>query len=146
MSKVKSKYCGQQLDTEKDEWEKPVSNRYAHKGCCTEDNEEYMTDKVKMYARTKLGDSYNYAKVNSQLKRFKNVLYFNPKDIYNALVYWYEVQQASPEKANGGIGIVENVYQEAKEYYINRQYRINQAKEYDMKDYVEKTNKKIGIG
>lgn len=137
MSKVKCLYCGKELDTDKDAWEKPRTNRYAHLECCTEDNDNYMCDKIKGYARKQLGELYNPVRVNSQLKRYREKLYFSPKKIYQALTYWYEVQGASPEKSNGGIGIVESVWQEAEQYYIAKQYRLEQAKQYNIKDYVE---------
>lgn len=145
MSKVKCLYCNLELDTEKDEWEKPRSNRYAHKGCCTEDNEDYMWDKVRSYARKQLGDTYNPTRVNSQLKRYRDKLYFTPKRIYQALTYWYEVQGASPEKANGGVGIVESVWQEAEQYYIAKQYRLEQVKQYNIKDYIESPAENITV-
>lgn len=143
MSKVKCVYCGKEFDTSKEPWEKPRSNRYAHASCCVKENEEYMWDKVKMYSRQQLGELYNSTKVNNQIKRFKNKLFFSPQRVYNALTYWYEVQKASPEKSNGGIGIVESVWQEAEQYYKNKQYRLNQVAKYNIKDYIKKTDSKI---
>ena len=39
------------------------------------------------------------------------------------LVYWYEIKNAPLDKANGGIGIVPYIYEQAKEYYA----KINEA-------------------
>lgn len=109
MTKLKCKYCNELIDKSKDEYEKVSGNRYAHKSCCTEDNVEYMKDKIKLYVRKQLGENYNAIKVNSQIKNYIDKLFLTPQQIYQALVYWYEVQKASPEKANGGIGIVSNI-------------------------------------
>jgi hypothetical protein len=40
--------------------------------------------------------------------------------IKRTLEYFYEVKKNSIEKANGGIGIVPWVYEEAKRYYYNQ--------------------------
>ena len=45
------------------------------------------------------------------------------QDIYNALVYWYEVKENAnnPNVAHGGIGIVKYVMDESKQYWDNIQ-------------------------
>ena len=107
--KVKCVYCGNEFDPTKESYQKVRTNRYAHSSCCVDDNVEWMKDKIKMYARSKLGESYNAAKVNAQIKNLMTKLFLTPQTIYQALEYWYDIQGASPEKANGGIGIVESV-------------------------------------
>ena len=37
--------------------------------------------------------------------------------IYKTLVYYYDIKKNPTDKANGGIGIVPYVYEEAKRYY-----------------------------
>ena len=49
------------------------------------------------------------------------------------LVYWYEIKKAQIDKAQGGIGIIPYIYEQAKEYYG----KIKQANELnaDIKNY-----------
>lgn len=55
-----------------------------------------------------------------------------------ALVYWFEIKGHSIEKANGGIGIIPYVYQQAYEYYYSL-WLANQKNEFkNIEDYIPK--------
>jgi hypothetical protein len=60
-----------------------------------------------------------------QINDYKNNQNYSYTGILKALTYFYEVKGNSTEKANGGIGIVPYVYQDAYNYY----YHIWMAKQ-----------------
>lgn len=64
----------------------------------------------------------DYQLVNRQVKELLGNGY-TYQDIYNALVYWYEVKENAnnPNVAHGGIGIVKYVMDESKQYWDNIQ-------------------------
>lgn len=64
-------------------------------------------------------------KIRKQISDYHNNQNYSYSGILKALTYFYEVKGNSTEKANGGIGIVPYVYQQAYNYY----YAIWVAKE-----------------
>lgn len=58
--------------------------------------------------------------------------------IRRTLEYFYEVKHNSIEKANGGIGIVPWVYEEAKQYYYNQWLLSQKNAEKNIQAYVPK--------
>lgn len=74
-----------------------------------------------------LGQEYNEYKIKRQIKAYisQNI---TRKDILKSLQYWYFVKKNDISKANGGIGIVGFIYQEAEEYFKNQE-RIKKAAE-----------------
>ena len=60
---------------------------------------------------------YVHARVQRQIKHYIEDLNYSYSGIRKALIYFYEVRQNSLDKANGGIGIVEYIYEESYEYF-----------------------------
>ena len=56
--------------------------------------------------------------------------------IYKTLQYWYEIKNNDISKANGGIGIVPYVYDQAKQYFISIWIAQQQNENKIMADYV----------
>jgi len=63
--------------------------------------------------------------------------------IKRTLEYFYEVKNNPIEKANGGIGIVPWVYEEAKRYFYNQWLLSQKNAEKDISAYVPKIKKII---
>lgn len=61
---------------------------------------------------------YIDARVRKQIKQYREEYNYTYSGIHKALVYFYEVKGNPTEKANGGIGIVPYVYQNAYNYYL----------------------------
>lgn len=61
--------------------------------------------------------TYIDPKVRKQIKTFIDEYHYTYSGIHKALVYHYEIKGGAVEKANGGIGIVPWVYQNAYRYY-----------------------------
>ena len=89
-----------------------------------------------------MGPSCNIQKIKKQLLQYQREGK-SYSDIYMTLQYWYDTKGADPEKANGGIGIVGYIYNEAKEWQ-SRQERIEQrAKEQQNVKVEEKEPDKV---
>lgn len=132
---VKCLYCNEYFNALTTPYIKPISTRYAHVDCAkahgftdedirtdTVEKEKELTqeaqDKLDLeaYIKEVLGVQFLGANVGLQIRKFHNkgMTYTGMK---KALQYFYEVKHGDKEKAHGGIGIVEYVYEDAKQYY-----------------------------
>lgn len=116
---VKCLYCGKEVDTEYSWSWKKVGKRYAHDECYeihtkNEDDIKMASDKIKII----LGDAYIKAKVEKQLQQYINEGK-SCDNVVKTLEYWYDVKKEDPfrEQSQGGIGIVGYIYNEAMNYY-----------------------------
>lgn len=117
--------CGKRFDRDKIQAVKHGARRYSHYTC--EPSGEIVPlperdpDLVKLedYIQKLLGDDYNKARVNKQIKTFQEEYNYSLSGILKSLVYFFEVKGNSTEKANGGIGIVPFVYKDAYNYYYD---------------------------
>lgn len=120
--KVKCPVCGQLFQREETEYVQ-FKQRYYHKECYeTLSKNEVIKEQIHTLMREVLGDEYNKARISQQINQFgKEGISVN--DIYKTLTYWYKVQGSSPQKANGGIGIVPFVVGQALDYYDKKEKR-----------------------
>lgn len=61
---------------------------------------------------------YVDARIRKQIKQYVDEYNFSYSGIRKTLIYFFEIKGNSLEKANGGIGIVPYVYQNAHNYYL----------------------------
>ena len=138
------------------DWIQPVKKFYYHKKCYEdfakkkgligENGLELEMDAlvwksaVEDYLKRDLKISINYPKFNQQWKKFIEKDGRTPKGIYFTLKYFYDVEQNSTQKSEGGIGIVSWVYEEATEYWGKR----NQTDKGIMARLEEQIKKDIG--
>ena len=126
---VKCSICGQSFDRDKIQAVRTGARRYAHLSCDPNntdlvplvvketDNPDYT--KLMDYIKKIYGDKANYAQIKRQLKIYINDNHYTYSGILKSLVYFYEVKGNSKDKANGGIGIVPFIYQDAYNYYYD---------------------------
>lgn len=116
--------CGQDINSDIEgyvETQSKINGRkYAHVKC----EEQYLQDnkdkeQILLYAQTYLGDYFNKAKVNRDIKYLHDEDNMSYKDICQCLQYWYAIKDENPSKSNGGIRICSFIKQEAKQYFIN---------------------------
>lgn len=141
---VKCTVCGESFDRDKVQAVKSGARRYAHYTCLPEGElvplpnavvDQDLVD-LENYIKNLLGDNYNPARVKKQIKDYKNEYNYSYSGMLKALVWFYEVKGNSIEKANGGIGILPFVYQDAYNYYyslylaqlVNEEKDVNQYK------------------
>lgn len=129
--------CNIQFDTNEEEYVKTSARRYAHKKCA-ELQEQKQGIILRIHNKMKgiLGETYNKTKIDRSIKTMvkegKTEI-----GILNTLEYWYDIKGHGPEKANGGIGIVEWVYGDAMNYY-EKQKRYNEIRETTrIEDYID---------
>ena len=75
------------------------------------------------------GDTANYAQIKRQLKIYINDNHYSYSGILKSLIYFYKIKGNSTEKANGALGIVPFVYQDAYNYYYSIWLANQKAKE-----------------
>lgn len=117
-------YCQKKFDRDKIDFVQVSARRYAHKECSEREQsrlskEEIDKKNLEAYIIKLLGESYVTARVHKQINQFISDYNFTYSGIHKALVYFYEVQGHSTDKANGGIGIVPYVYKDAYNYYYS---------------------------
>jgi hypothetical protein len=118
---VKCLYCGVSFDANAEPFKKPRTNRYAHAACyeknqANKTQEERDYEELVEYIKHLFGSTPN-PRVWKQLKEFRDTYNYSYSGICKTLRWWFELKGNSVEKANGGIGIVPYVYDQACDYY-----------------------------
>jgi hypothetical protein len=100
--------------------------RYWHQDCFEKKKIEEEQKMAEQKARqalynflTQLGFKPNHAYWGKQRNKFINDYGYTDSGILIALDYWFNKKKGSIEKANGGMGIVPYIYDEAQKYYRN---------------------------
>lgn len=137
---VKCLYCGKMFDANKEEFVMPSSRRYAHKACA-EKNEQEKTKEQKdkealeAYIKSLFQLDKIPAKIQKQIEQYIKEKEYTYSGIKRSLIYFFEIKQNSLEKANGGIGIVPWVYQDAYNYYYNLWLAQQRNQDKNLEDY-----------
>lgn len=116
-------HCNQKFDASKEEYVK-VGRRYAHAKCAAQKEEsKSKEEKDKEELERYIKDLFHYEilplKVKRQIEEYTKDYKYSYSGILKTLVYYYSVQHGDIKKANGGIGIVPYVYQQAHDYYYD---------------------------
>lgn len=116
-------YCKQRFDRDKHPFVQVSSRRYAHQECSlTEEQkkakEEIDKEELDAYIMKLFNMDYVDARIKKQIKQYVDEYNFSYSGIRKTLIYFFEIKGNSLEKANGGIGIVPYVYQNAHNYYL----------------------------
>lgn len=125
---VKCFVCKEVFDCCKIQAVKHSSTRYSH-ATCEPDNKDFVPlvepsaeekdlEALNDYISTKYGDKANYTLIKRQIKRFTKEKGYSLSGILKSLIWFYDVKGNSVEDSNGGIGIVEYVYQDSYNYYL----------------------------
>lgn len=123
MAKVKCPLCQLTFDRDKCEFVR-VKNRYYHKVCYDRMEEEKTEEQkskeeLENYIMKMFNTTFVNARIRQQIKRMREEYNYSYTGILKSLVYFYEIKRNSIEKANGGIGIVPYIYEDARNYYYN---------------------------
>ena len=121
---VKCFYCGETFDTNTVPFVMVNSRRYAHKSC--QDDKlasETKQEKDKRILEEYIKELFHCTTISPRVaKQIQTLVHdvehnYTSSGIYKTLKYFYDVRGNSIEKANGGIGIVPYVYNEAYTYW-----------------------------
>lgn len=123
--KVKCYYCNMIFDRDKTVDCVAVSaRRYAHLEChinaqSKKSQEEQDLEALEEYILKLLQLENITPRVRKQINDFKAQYNYTYTGMRKALVYFYEVKGNNTEKANGGIGIIPYIYNDAYNYYYS---------------------------
>lgn len=120
--------CKQQIDKSKNDWIMPSKNYYYHRKCYEEwkqsnhANDEEYRGLIYSYLAHDLKVEYKYwmceQQMNKMIKEGRTL-----KGILFSLKYFYGIRHGDWLKGHGGLGIVPFIYDEAAQYWINREQR-----------------------
>lgn len=115
-------FCSVKFDRDKQSFIQVSAKRYAHVECynAREENktqEQKDLEELEELIKTLFNEPYVNARIKKQIKDYMAEYHYTYRGIILTLKYWYGVKAQSIEKANGGIGIVPFVYEDAKRYY-----------------------------
>lgn len=120
---VVCKYCKQTFNKQEESFKVFTNGQYAHQTCFELEQIRELTDQEKLekYIMQLFGTDYVYAKIQKQIKDYISNHGYTYSGIHKALVYYYEIKgnRFDAGKAQGGIGIVPFVYQNAYNYYYS---------------------------
>lgn len=136
-------YCKQKFDRDKFPFIQVSQRRYAHQECSLSEDQKQSKeeqDKIELenYIIKLFKVDYIDARIRKQIKQYKEEYNYTYSGIHKALVYFYEIKGNSIEKANGGIGIVPYVYQQAYNYYLALWQAKQKNQDKVLYDYVPK--------
>lgn len=139
-------YCKEKFNRDKEPFYQVSKRRYAHPECQKEfdknkTQEEKDLETLEKYIMFLFKEEYITPRIRKQLNIYKQEYDYTYSGIFKALKWWFEVKGNSVEKANGGIGIVPYIYNDAKMYYYSLFIAqcANQGK--DIKQYIPKARK-----
>ena len=138
---LKCFYCGQIFDANAEEFVQVNSRRYAHKACAVEaeerkSKEEKDKEQLENYIKELFDIDELTPKIRKQINTYRTERKFSYSGIHKTLKYWFEVRNGSLDKANGGIGIVDYVYDEALLYWRAIWEAQQQNQDIKIEDYV----------
>lgn len=128
---VKCAICGEVFDRDKVQAVRHGARRYAHLRCKPDGElvtvetdpekikEQQALNDLEMYAKELLQDDYNPAKIRKQINEYHQKYGYSYDGMKKTLIYWYEIKGQSKEKANGGIGIIPFIFNDARNYYYS---------------------------
>lgn len=114
-------YCKKQFDADIEPFIKPNKTRYAHVDCHEKaSSEKSQEDKdreaLEEYIKHLFNTDIIDVKIRRQIKQYLTEYNYTYSGILFTLKYAFEIKHNDIEKANGGIGIVPWLYQEAFRY------------------------------
>ena len=122
MSIVKCPKCGQSFDKEKVEC-LHLGTRYYHLSCCSEDF--IYAEKIFEYTKSLWG-AVSKPKITKQIEAFKKEHGYTVKQIYDDLVYFFDIKKGNTTSYQNTIGIVPFIHNEAQRYYLMIKIKENQ--------------------
>lgn len=136
--------CKKRFDRDKYPAVLVSSRRYAHALCAgTLSEEEAKKEKEKADLEAYIIQLFNLEHMDGRITlQINRYLQEHPEYTYSGikrtLEYFYKIKKNPIEKANGGIGIVPWVYEEAKRYYYNQWLLSQKNAEKNISDYIPK--------
>lgn len=111
--------CKKNINKKIDPYKQLAKSQYAHLACAELEEKREKTDaeKLDIYIMKLFDWDYVHPRVRKQINNFVEAYDFTYSGIQKSLEYFYVIKGNPIDKANGGIGIVPYVYQDAYRYY-----------------------------
>lgn len=134
-------YCKKKFDRDKIPFVQISQRRYAHKECSEQENQRLFkeeADKIALenYIIQLLKLEYITPRIRKQLNTYQEQYGYTYSGMHKALIYFYEIKGNSVEKANGGVGIIPYVYQDAYNYYYSLWEAQQANKDKEIETYI----------
>ena len=134
-------YCKKKFDRDKIPFVQVSAKRYAHKECSEVENQRLFkeeADKIALenYIIQLFKLEYVTPRIRKQLNTYQEQYGYTYSGMHKALIYFYEIKGNSTEKANGGVGIIPYVYQDAYNYYYSLWEAKQANKDKEIEAYV----------
>ena len=115
-------YCKEKFDRDKVPFKLIGARRYAHVHCAEEAEKQLSAEEqdkkaLEEYIMKLLNETFINPRVRKQIKEYINNYNYTYSGMLKALIYFYEIKKNDTSKANGGIGIIPYVYNDAFNYY-----------------------------
>jgi hypothetical protein len=138
-------YCKKPMSKKDEDCIMIGNNKYVHKACQELEEKREKTDKEQLedYIKDLFQISYIDPRVKGQIKKYIDEYNYTYSGIRKALIYHYEIKGGDKSKANGGIGIVPYVYQNAYEYHYNLWLAQQKNKDVEINLYTPKVKEII---
>lgn len=138
-------YCKKPMSKKDEDCVMIGNNKYVHKACQELEEKREKTDKEQLedYIKDLFQISYIDPRVKGQIKKYIDEYNYTYSGIRKALIYHYEIKGGDKSKANGGIGIVPYVYQNAYEYHYNLWLAQQKNKDVEINLYTPKVKEII---
>lgn len=135
---IQCRYCKVPIDRDhQDDWVERSRGWTYHKDCYEkilaakqrvkekgvssgEEDEDTWLDSIYDLLKCDLKCQFDWRKIMSQWEHFLRRGTMTPKGIYFAVKYYYDIRHGDPKKSEGGIGIVPYIYEEAAQYWYDR--------------------------
>mgnify|MGYP005610346695 FL=1 len=140
LDNVKCAYCQKPMSKKDADCVMIGNNKYVHKACQELEEKREKTDKEQLedYIKELFNTTYIDPRVRAQIKKYVEEFNFTYSGIRKALVYHYEIKGGDKSKANGGIGIVPYVYENAYNYYYSLWLAKQKNKDVEVEQYTPK--------
>lgn len=136
--------CGQRFNRDKEPFIKTSTRRYAHIKCAenyeaSKTQEQKDRENLEQYILKLFNIEYLTPRIQKQIGQYVNEYNYTYSGIHKALVYFFEIKHNSIEKANGAIGIVPYIYDQAYEYYYSLWQAQEKNKNKNIQEYISNT-------
>jgi hypothetical protein len=133
-------YCKKPLSKKDSDCVMISNGKYVHAECQELEQNREKTDKEKLenYIKELFQISYIEPRVKAQIKKYVEEYNYTYSGMQKALYYHYEIKGGDKTKANGGIGIIPYVYQNAYNYFYNLWLAQQKNKDVEIELYAPK--------
>ena len=140
LDNVKCAYCQNSMSKKDTDCIMIGNNKYVHKACQELEEKREKTDKEQLedYIKELFNITYIDPRIRAQIKKYIEEFNYSYSGIKKALIYHYEIKNGDKSKANGGIGIVPFVYENAYNYYYSLWLAKQKNKDIKIEQYTPK--------